>query len=242
MKVTLTLAVLIFFAGTIAAADNPVDKGSLMLAGNAFFMSQSGDLWEEGGDAFTTITFMPTVGYFVSPGLMIGGNLVFSRQSQGDASLTDFAIGPTIGYYFNTNKERAEVKGAVYPFISGFFTYGKSKFDAGDWDSTTDIMQFGGHAGILYMLSSAVGLNAGINFWVDSYDFEGAPESIDGTTLQIGAGFTSFIYLTCQLAKVAAPPVKRIGGAFYFTLSAAIPHYRWVKSPLQTADLKSKCH
>ncbi len=182
-------------AVTVSAAENPIDKGSIILAGNAFFMSQSGDLWENGdGDALTTFAIVPSVGYFITPGLLIGIDVTFNRLSQGDASRTDLAAGPMIGYYFNTNSTRTEVKGAVYPFVSAFFNYGQSKFDNDSWDSTTDILQFGGHAGIVYMVSDAVGLNLGVNVWSDSYDYEGATESITGTTVQIGAGFTSFIY------------------------------------------------
>ena len=189
------LSTILLLSVTGLAGDNPTDKGSLILTGNAYFMSQSGDLWESGGgDALTTFAIMPEVGYFITPGLLIGGNVTFNRLSQGDASRTDFAIGPTLGYYFNSDPMRTEIKGAVYPFVSGFFNYGQSKFDGGDWTSTTDILLFGGQGGIVYMLSDAVGLNAGVSVWFDSYDYEGATESIKGTTIQVGVGFTSFLY------------------------------------------------
>lgn len=197
-------ACVLLLCGMAMAADSPVDKGSLYLNGMAFFQSQSGDLYENGdGDALVSygvgdasLGFLqsfevsPTVGYFVSPGVFLGAQAAFVGYSQGDNDLTGFALGPTIGYFFDTDPARTEIKGAVYPYIRGFFTWGQLSEDS--YDLT--ILQYGGRGGLLYMLSSAVAADANVRFQGDSWKPEGASESTTGTTLAIGVGITAFIY------------------------------------------------
>ena len=201
LKTTLTLMTLMLMAGVSALAGAPIEKGSTILDGTLFFKSQSGDLWENGdGDAFTTISFgnggfsgfseelslTPAFGYFISDGLMLGGQFAWTRYAQGDDDLSIFAVGPTVGYYFNVSKERTEVKGSVYPYIRAFFNYGN--FDSGD----VKIWQYGGQGGILWMLSGAVALDAALQFKGDSWDL-GGPDNVTGTTLMLGTGITAFI-------------------------------------------------
>lgn len=198
-------AMLLLFAGAALAADGPLDKGSWMLDGRAFFRSQSGDLWENrDGDGLTsygvgngalglTETFEVgnTVGFFISPGLMIGGQFSFLGFSQGDISISGFGIGPALTYYMNTDHTRAEAKGAVYPFFGAFFTYGSL---SNEDDKIADMFQYGGRGGIMYMLSNAVGLDFGGKLQSDSWEFNGASERITGLTLEFGVGVSAFIY------------------------------------------------
>ncbi len=195
MRTLTCMAAILLLAGAVMAAETPVDKGSMILGGTAYFTGQSGDWYENAdGDGVTTIGFVPSVGYFVAPSIMIGGEIQFINLSQGDYKMTTFGIGPTVGYYFNLDATRTEAKGAIYPYIKGFFIYGQQKYDDGTDDYTTDLMAFGAQGGGGFMLANAIGLGASVKFQSDSYKPEGADESISGTTLQVGVGITAFLW------------------------------------------------
>lgn len=192
----------LLLAATAAAADSPIDKGSFMLNGSAFIQSQSGELYEGPGDeAVTTVgagsvainyfsvEADQTFGIFVSPGVMVGGQLGFQSISQGDDKITYFAVGPTIGYYSKINSSHADVKGTIYAYGGAFFTIGSVDFDFGDAVTATE---FGGRAGIVCMLSSAVGADIGAKFQRDTFSDNG--ESVSGTTVRFGVGISAYIY------------------------------------------------
>ncbi|MEP6796189.1 MAG: hypothetical protein ABJB16_17815, partial [Saprospiraceae bacterium] len=51
------------------------------------------------GKATTIIEFLPEAGYFIIDDLGVGLNALYSRTSQGNTSLTEYAIGPWARYY-----------------------------------------------------------------------------------------------------------------------------------------------
>ena len=190
MRTLTCVAAILLLTGAVVAADNPVDKGSIILGGTVFFQSQSGDLWENADeDALTTFGVTPSVGYFVIPSLMVGGEVDLLSMSQGDDSYTIWTAGPVVGYYFNLDQTRAEVKGAIYPYLKAFFRYGQISNS-----SDVDIMAYGGQGGAVFMLSNAIGLDGAVRFQGDSYKPDGADDSITGTTIWVGAGITAFLW------------------------------------------------
>jgi hypothetical protein len=197
-KVFVSLLVLMFAASSFAAV-SPIDKGSMILGGNVYFQSLGGDYYKGGGeDGATVLAFMPSVGYFVAPSIMIGAVIDFEKASQGDVSATEFGFGPMVGYFFNMDAARTEVKGAMYPYLKAFFMYGKSSYDDGD-DETEEIdlkkTTFGGMGGVMFMLSNAVAADISVKFENESYkyDVDGA-ESVSGTVITFGLGFTAFMW------------------------------------------------
>ncbi|MBN2227012.1 MAG: outer membrane beta-barrel protein [candidate division Zixibacteria bacterium] len=201
MKKLLLLSIMFVFAASAFAAENPIDKGSMIVGGTAMYASLGGDMYEVGEDgSISTITLTPSIGYFVSPGLLIGADFTYTSISGGDDDEIDysvFGIGPTVAYFFNMDPTRVEVKGATYPYIKGFFMYGSlSAGDDEEEDISGDITvtSFGGRGGIMMMLSNAVALDIGVQYNKDSYEPDGAEESTDGTRLQIGAGITAFVW------------------------------------------------
>jgi len=189
MRTLTCVATILLLSGAVMAAETPIDKGSMIVGGTAYFMTQSGDLWEVGDEATTTIGLMPSIGYFVAPSIMIGGEVQFISLSIGGSDLTTFAVGPMVGYYFNLDQTRTEVKGAIHPYIKAFFSYGQISNG-----SSIDQMSFGGQGGAVFMLSNAIGLDAGVRFQSDSWKPEGADESTTGTTIWVGAGITAFLW------------------------------------------------
>jgi len=195
MRTLSCLAITLLFAGAIMAAETPIDKGSMIVDGSVYFISQGGDAYKDTADnSVAVIGIMPSVGYFVAPSIMVGGSIFFESWSQGDYKETMFGVGPMVGYYFNLDATRTEVKGAIYPYVKGFFLYGQEKYDDGTNDFTIDVMVFGGQGGGIFMLSDAVGLNASVKFQSESYKPDGADESISGTTIEVGAGITAFLW------------------------------------------------
>ncbi len=194
MKRTLLTGILLFvFAAGIMAAENPIDKGSIMLGGSLYFQSQGGDLYKEGGDdGQTTIGISPNVGYFIAPSIMIGAMVDWTKWSQGDYKISEMSLGPTVGYFFNMNS--AEVKGSIYPYVAGFFMYSSFKDEDGENEDKATATSFGGKGGIMYMLSEAVALDINLMYRSDSYKPDGADESVSGSTIKVGAGIQAFIF------------------------------------------------
>jgi opacity protein-like surface antigen len=198
MKKLVFLSILIFaFALTVAAQTTPIDKKSWFLGGSLYFQTQSGDLYKEGGESPSTINVAPSFGYFVAPGIFVGAEALYNNYKVGDNKETILGIGPTVGYYFNLDKARTQVKGAVYPYIKAFFAYASDKIEdttATDYKSTGT--SFGAMGGVNYMLSEAVALDFGVKFSSESMKQKEPIESdsFSGTTIQFGVGVTYFIW------------------------------------------------
>ncbi|UCE24782.1 MAG: hypothetical protein JSU74_01660 [Candidatus Zixiibacteriota bacterium] len=182
MKHFVLIALFSLLTTVASAAENPLDKGSVILEGSAFFTSQSGDAYIDS----KTIIVNPGFSYFVSPGTFVGGLIQYGWYEVGSSSVTEYSLGPVLGYYFNTNKERPEPKGAAYPFVMAFAAYG-------GFDSELTLIQFGGQAGVTLMASNAVGVTFEARLSHDIWDSDEA-DSRSGLTFQIGFGLTSFIY------------------------------------------------
>ncbi len=195
MRTLTCVTAILLLAGAVMAAETPVDKGSMVVGGTAYFMTQSGDWYENAdGEGVNTIALEPSIGYFVAPSIMVGGRILFESESQGDNKETIFGIGPEVGYYFNLDATRTEAKGAIYPYVKAFFVYAQYKDEWTGGDETTDITMFGGQGGGVFMLSNAIGLNASVKFQSESYKEDDADESVSGTSLQVGAGITAFLW------------------------------------------------
>jgi len=186
-----TLLILVFAIGAMAQ-DSPIDKGSMVLGGSTYFTSMSGDLYKVGDDSRTYIGFQPEFGYFIAPSILIGLNVNFVSYSRGDVGNTTFGFGPMLGYYFNMDPARGEAKGAIYPYVKGYFNY--STYSVKDVDGSDKTTTIGGMGGINFMLSNAVALDLGVQFQSDSYKPDGADESTTGTIMWFGAGISAFIY------------------------------------------------
>jgi hypothetical protein len=141
----------------------------------------------------------PEFGYFVAPGLTIGGELAFGSASQGDESSTILGIGPAVAYYFDMDPTRTEVKGKIYPYLGLAFLYGTITYNSGDpgdedvkWRMTT----FSLRGGAAFMVSGAVGIYGQLGFDMDSSKRTEPIEqdSESGTVFGLEIGVTSFIY------------------------------------------------
>ncbi|MFH1699291.1 MAG: hypothetical protein ABIE07_01790 [Candidatus Zixiibacteriota bacterium] len=124
-KVMIILGAALFIMTGFSFAETPIEKGGIILEGQISMMSQSGELHENyEGDGLTTVVLNPSMGFFVTDGLLLGANFSLLSISQGDNSYSELLVGPKIAYYINTNKNRPEAKGAAYPYVGAFFNFG----------------------------------------------------------------------------------------------------------------------
>lgn len=188
----LYLAALLIIVGGAFAQNSPIDKGSFMLTGQASYTSLGGDLADElFGESMNLIIINPGIGYFISEGFMIGGDVAILSASWGeDEDVSFLGFGPTIGYYFNTGQTRTKIKGAFYPYIKGFFQMQSISL----YDADASNFMFGGKVGFDAMLTNSVAIDAGITFSKLSFDPDGPAKSVSGNILSIGAGLTQFIW------------------------------------------------
>ncbi len=195
-KLALVGLLIMVMAISAVAQTSPIDKKSWFLGGSVYFQTQSGDLYKVGDKSPSTINIGPSFGYFVAPSIFVGADVMYNQYKVGDAKTTSMGIGPVVGYYFNMNKARTEVKGAVYPYIKGFFQYASLKDETGTETSKMTGTSFGAMGGINYMLSEAVALDIAVKFSSDKAKqkepVEG--ESVSGSTIMVGAGVTYFIW------------------------------------------------
>ncbi len=193
MKIlSLCLAAMLVIAIGAVAQDSPVDKGSFMLSGQASYTSLGGDLFEDyAGNSINLIAINPGIGYFASPGLMIGGDFSILHASWGDdidASLIGF--GPKLAYFFNASQNRTEQKGAFYPYIEAFGQY----YSVSLMDEDATAFMYGGRVGFMSMITNSVAIDAGVTFSGLSFKPDGFDESISGNILSVGVGFSQFVW------------------------------------------------
>jgi len=156
------------------ARSEATDEGAKIVSGVISFSSQGGDLYtgfDDDDDRLTTIAVVPSLFYFIAPGVGMGGDLAYNRASRGDDSYTVWGAGPKIGYFIDTG-------GNTIPFVSGGVNY----LSVADEHDSVLIRK--GHL--------AVAIEAG--YILDRFKFEGASKSTTGNTIVIGAGFAGFLY------------------------------------------------
>jgi len=215
--VLIVLTSLLLMASSVFAQGSPIDKGSILAEGGFAFSSLGGDSYkyldenlEEQDGGATLITFNPRGGYFVMPGLAVGGTIILQKMSldygaPDNATQTDFGIGPGVKYYFNLDKSRTEVKGAIYPYVTGAFVYNTRTANSGSanaedykWSGTAIIFEGGG----IYMVSNAVGIFGQVGYEMTSMK-QSEPaanepadgwESIKDHELAFQIGLSYFIY------------------------------------------------
>ena len=200
---------LVLFVGTSFSQDFPTDKGSKIVFGNVAFSSMGGDLYENSdGDRSTTIMATPSLTYFVSPGLAIGGKGLFNRSAQGDDSQTTLGIGPHIIFFIGGNKKPSTIKGTTYPYLGAAFLYMRSTYkstweDYDPWsgsttketsESTTSGTAISLGFGIMHMLSNTIGLTGEFAYEIDNLKHEDADKSTSGNKFNILVGISAFLY------------------------------------------------
>ncbi|MDZ7393717.1 MAG: hypothetical protein ONB25_12550 [candidate division KSB1 bacterium] len=196
----------LFLAGSVSLGqDFPTDKGSMILFGNILLSSMGGKVYESDGDRLTMITATPGLIGFISPGIGIGGELLFNRAAQGKESSTAFGIGPKVLLVIGGNEIPSSIKGSTYPYLGAAFLLlgAKYKYTITEWDwsgKVTETMEessasgsiLSASAGVLHMLSDAVGLSLECTYQLENERSGG--ESTSANKINLLIGITAFIY------------------------------------------------
>jgi hypothetical protein len=174
------------------AQDSPIDAGSVILSGSFFYQSFEGKLYEDSsGNKQTILSLSPEFGVFLSKGFMIGGKFEMLDYTWGhNMSTSVSSLGPILGFYFATNSEK--IKGSIYPYLKFFMLV--SSEDIPGTSLKLKTRSFGGKIGTNIMLSSALALDAGIQYQTDSATIKFASGSVSGSILVISAGITGFLW------------------------------------------------
>jgi outer membrane protein len=191
LRLLLAAAAAVAAIPSAAHAQAPaLNTGSLRIAGSASLSVEDADSGgpNDDGDNTTTFLLSPTVQYFVRPGLALGGTFQIRRASDGDITGTSYGIGPAATYYFVRGDD-------LHPFVTGSVRYGRSRVEGlAGADIESDELGFRAAAGILFLLSESVGIDAGLYF--DRVRNESGPLATETnvTSFGLAVGVSAFVF------------------------------------------------
>jgi len=192
MKKLLILLFICGFAANLYAQPMfATDAGSMSLGGNIYLSSSGGDLYNESDNGRSlNVSINPDFSIFIVPSLSIGMEFLARFYSQDSYSSNSFGLGPSITYYIAGHKDRR-----VYPYIGASYQFYKYAYKDTDTDYESDSKQTSitGRFGVMFMLSSAVGLTMEGNYTTIS-STSGTNDPIAGNQFYFGLGVKSFIF------------------------------------------------
>jgi hypothetical protein len=155
-------------------------KGTTEAGGSISFMSVSSVYNGQTGDASTTFTCAPFVGYFVSDGFEIGVNplgiTVLSYPHVSSTTLLNLFVAPS--YNFRT-------EGSVYPFIEALLGY--TSVSNGISESG---FSWGSRVGVKVAVTGRALLNLGVEYLQVTLNPSGASKRNGYNQLLISVGFS----------------------------------------------------
>jgi hypothetical protein len=161
------------------AQTSPVDRGSVLIGGDASFTSVGIDNGASDGRV-SQLSVNPNGQYLIRPGLAVGGDVLFTYVSDDGSNTTRYGVGPAVTYFFGRGER------SYYPFVSGSFGVTHARDDNLDEDRTQT--SYRGAGGLLVMLSRSVGVSGELFY-----------QHIDNAQLQtntfgIAFGISAFVF------------------------------------------------
>lgn len=182
-RFTLIVLALLGTPAMAAGQSSALDRGSLLVDGNASFVSAG----VEGADTRNTIlSVRPGVKYFIIPRLAVGGQLLVGYASGGDVTRTSLGIGPAMDYYFGA------LSNALHPFVSGSIFLGTERTDRPGFDTDVRQVRYRGAAGVLYLFTEQVGLNGAL-FYEKTEDTVG-DDAVGRDSYGLSFGVAAFVF------------------------------------------------
>lgn len=185
MKKLLAVIFVLALAPMAFAQNNAIDAGSMIIGGNIYFTSYSGDLHKDDKSPLygkTAYGLVPSLQYFVIPGLAVGAQLKYEgTKNPEDFKFTKYGIGPVAAFYITAAEN-------IYPFAQIAFNYEKWKIDtekATYWTLPLSV-------GCVFMVSKQVGINAEFAYTFENAKPDGG-SSIKGRTMDLRLGVKAFI-------------------------------------------------
>lgn len=131
------------------------------------------------------MSVVPRLEFFVSDGVSFGGQAGLNYATQGDASSTGFVVGPAVTWYLVRD-------GRLHPFVRGTVDYVRNTISANGNDVTVSGLGLSGAAGILYLLTDGVGVNA--QLFISRLTEESGDVERDTTTGGLRVGVSAFVF------------------------------------------------
>lgn len=184
MKKLLAVIFVLALAPMAFAQNNAIDAGSMIIGGNIYFTSYSGDLHKTGSpmEAKSAMGFVPSLQYFIIPGLAVGAEVIYeTSKNDSDIKTTMYGIGPVAAFYITAAEN-------IFPFAQIAYEYKKWKLDT---DKAT-VMNIPLSVGCVFMVSKQVGINAEFTYTFENVKPDGG-SSIKGTTMDLRLGVKAFI-------------------------------------------------
>ncbi len=139
-----------------AALSAQTMSGNWMVGGDAGFNSSTPKVELNGvsatGDAVSTITIDPNIGYFIADNLAVGVNLSYKSVTKNGS---DLGVGPFVRYYFVNLGESAKL------FAHARFDFGSHSPDTGSSVSSTE---WGIGVGLAWFLNKNVALEGKVEY------------------------------------------------------------------------------
>jgi opacity protein-like surface antigen len=179
-----TLVVFLVLVPASVFAQSPISKGTIILNGNLYYSSQS---YDNSDISYSTLRINPQVGFFIVDNLALNLDLSYEKIDIG-IDISRYGIGPNLRYYFDLEK--------YFPFISIGYSFTSSSQDGGDYKQTGNQYILG--AGISYLITKNVAIEASINYKFDQEDREYpgffSDETIKSKIIMLGVGFNFYLY------------------------------------------------
>lgn len=180
------VGIFLFQLSGIAQEKSFAQKGVVELGGSISFSSRKAVYQgSTHGDAFTTLSVQPYIGYFVTDKFELGVNpLGITYMSQGSNNATQ------IGIFFAPSYNFITTSGNLFPFIEGLVGY-TSQTSTGSTDLSG--FSYGGRTGIKVPVGSSALLNISVQYLMITLNRSGATERNGENDLAIAAGFAVWL-------------------------------------------------
>lgn len=187
-RVIFLVAIFILLRSFCFGADYALDKGANMFGMTATYFTASGELYEEQGEAFTAILFMPHADRFVARNLGIGGDLLLLLTGQGDNKSVTLGVGPKVTYFLGGKEKKS------YPYLTSGFYYVRNDVEYNDTETHHSGTRFKVGVGLNSMLASHLGLLMEVSYNLDNLKEEDKDKSESGSMISVSMGLAGFTF------------------------------------------------
>ena len=174
----IVFATLLMVSAGAAFSQGNINKGDVMVGGNASFTSQ-----KEGDYKTTSFELMPNAGYFFinnfAGGLRAAVSSSKTEAGTMESTTSRFAVAPFVRYYFLPSTQKVNI------FADASFGFGSAKTETGSFESKYNFTNLGIMAGPAFFLTPATALEIALGF--NSAKVEDADDS--ETTFGVSVGF-----------------------------------------------------
>lgn len=203
--ILITFIILIMCTSAFAA-DNAIDKGSKIIGVTGYLMHQSGELYESNGKASLITYIAPNFSFFTSKGVYLGPEILFQTQSSYNFEVSQFGVGPRIGFILNpAAAEKNNKQFSLYYFslfamfsrltttqTSYYYNYYPQPYTI---KLESNNLTFGVQVGTYNMIQSHFALDFNLRLFVDKNNVINSKHYDEtGFTVMFGLGLVGFSF------------------------------------------------